>query len=93
MQDEDGIATAEGHLEGSLSRDDWPDDPRWFNTCQLHVQSLEFMCEVAVIDTQLMQHGGMQVPDMHDIIYGVITKIISGTIAGSGLDTSTGHPH
>ena len=51
------------------------------------------LCEVAVIDTQLMQHGGMQVPDMHDIIYGVITKIISGTIAGSGLDTSTGHPH
>ena len=80
-------------LNRFLLRDDGLNHSRRLNASQLHVQSLELVCEVVMIDPQLVQHCGVHVTHMDDIVYCVVAKIIGGSVTLSGFDSSPGHPH
>src|SRR6187402_3111497 len=57
------------------------------------IKSLELECELVVIEAEEVEHGCMEVPDMHGVLHDVVGKIIRLAEAHPGLHASTGHPH
>ena len=41
--------------------------------------------EALMVHAQQVQHGGMQVIDRRDILYGLVTEVIGGAMAESAL--------
>ena len=61
------------------------EDTRFLHSRQFHLQPLVLEGELAMIDTELVQHCCMQVANMDDVSFRVITEFIRGTISKATL--------
>jgi hypothetical protein len=60
---------------------------------QAEVSTRMFVGKFLVIQTQLVQDGGMQVVEMNFVLDGIITIIIGGTVTDAGFNAPTRKPH
>lgn len=79
------------HLLGASS-DDGMNDPSC-HPGEARIQPLEPEGQASVLNSHKMEHGGMQVMNMHGILHSVVSKLISRPIADPRLDTSAGQEH
>ena len=59
---------------------------------QPEVSALVAVREFFVIDSERVQNRGVQVVNMDWLFDDVVTEIVSRTVHGSRLNTTTGHP-
>src|SRR5215204_1130152 len=48
----------------------------FLNASKFHVEALETVDQLAVVDTQKVQHRGVQIANMDGILYRVIAQIV-----------------
>ena len=60
---------------------------------QAEVAALAAEGEAFVIDTKLVQDGGVEVVDVDFVLGGVVAKLICGTVGDAGFHAPSGHPH
>ena len=60
---------------------------------QAAVDAVVAIREPLVIDTQQVQHGGVQIAHMHDIFHGVVAKLVGRAIGRTAFDAPAGEPH
>ncbi|MFM1944913.1 MAG: hypothetical protein RI897_3895 [Verrucomicrobiota bacterium] len=75
------------------SGEDIVDDAGGFDAGEFHIEALVSVGEALVIDTEEVEHGGVEVTDVDDIFDGVIAEFIGSAVGGAGLDTAAGEPH
>ena len=63
------------------------------NVGEAEIATTEAKGELHVIDPQQVQHGGMNIVDMHRILGRKVTKIVRHAVGGPGFDAATCHPH
>ena len=63
------------------------------NICEAKVSTAVVVSELLVINTKLMQEGGMQVVQVHFVAYRVVAKVVRRTIADSGSESATRNPY
>ena len=63
------------------------------NVRQPEVAPLKPVRELFVRDAEEMQHGGMQVVHVNDVLDCVIAEVIRRAVGDTTLDTGTGEPH
>ena len=68
-------------------------DLRRFNTRQFLIQSLELVRQPIVIETQQLQHGGVEVANVDRVSDDVVGEIVGLTVDRATLGTAAGHPH
>ena len=54
---------------------------------------LKFVGQPGVIETEQLQHRGVQVVDVHLVFCDVEAQLVGLPDPGSGLDSAAGHPH
>ena len=64
-----------------------------FYAGQTHVETLGLDAEPPVIDSEEVEHGGMQVADVDDIVDRVVTHLVGGPVRDASFDSAAGHPH
>ena len=63
------------------------------NIGESHVSPAKTIGQAFVVHSELVQHCGMEVVDLHFVFNGLIAEVIGRSINGPALDASTGHPH
>ena len=53
------------------------------------VPSLEFVSELSVVDTELMQYRGMQIMHVYRLVDNVVTEIVCGPIGEARFYSTT----
>ena len=84
------FALAKGHF-GSFTSES-VEGHALFDASEPHVKPLLLDGQSPMIDPQTVQYRGIQVPDVHRILYDVIAEIVCRTVGGSGLNASPGQP-
>ena len=46
-----------------------------------------------MVHAEKVEHGGVEVVDLHLVFHGEIAEIIGGTVDDAGFYTTAGHPH
>ena len=64
-----------------------------FDTCQAEIQSPETERQLAMIDAEAMQNGGLHVRNMDRAINDIETEFVSRPKRGTRRDTTTSEPH
>ena len=63
------------------------------DSSQPEVQALMFVGEELGFYAELMKHGGVQVPYMDHLFFGVVAQFIGVSVGNSSLNTSSSHPN
>src|SRR5215831_11407008 len=56
---------------------------------EAHVQSLVLDCELGGIDTQQVQHGGVEIMNAHWILHSGVTELVGRSVADALLKAAT----
>lgn len=64
----------------------------WVYPGEFLVKALEGEGETVVIDTELVENGGVEVADAHFVLHDVVGVFIGFTVGDSTFDSATGHP-
>ena len=62
------------------------------NISEAKVPSLIAVGELLVIDSQQLQHGGVEVMDMDNVLDCMVTEVVSCTKGHSGTYSAAGQP-
>ena len=60
---------------------------------EAEIATAEMECQTPVIDSQQMQNRGVQVVDVHRVLFCKIAKLIGCAVRSSASYTRPGHPH
>ena len=63
------------------------------DTGETLVEPLEGVSEALVINTQSMEHGRIEVADVHGVFENIVAEVIGLTVGRASFDTATGEPH
>ena len=63
------------------------------DSSQPEVQALMFVGEELGFYAELMKHGGVQVPYMDHLFFGVVAQFIGISVGNSSFNTSSSHPN
>ena len=50
-------------------------------------------CELGMVDAEQMQHRGMEIPHMHDVLNGVVTEIVGRSMRNAPPNAAAGQKH
>ena len=75
-----------------ISGNDSFDHLSFLDARQTLVQALEREGQPFIVDTQLVQHGCMQVTDGHRILQNVVAEVVRLAVRYSPLDATAGQP-
>jgi hypothetical protein len=83
-QDLDRISGQDGEIPPptTIARDEAPlpnrltHNLRLFHSGQFHVQAVERKGEAVVLNPELMQHGRVEIPEVNELVDGVIPGIV-----------------
>ncbi len=78
---------------GDWLGEDTVDDVGGFDAGEFHIESLVSVGEALVIDTEEVEHGGVEVTDVDDIVDRVVAEFVGCAVGGAGLDAAAGEPH
>lgn len=62
------------------------------NTREFGVEPLKFIGEGLVVDTELVEHGSVEVVYCNDFIDRGIAELVGAAVGDAGADTGTGEP-
>ena len=71
---------------------DFRNDAGRFYAGELLVEALIGIAEGAIVESQQIKHGGMQITYFDGIAHNVIAEIVGGPVADAFLDTASGQP-
>ena len=63
------------------------------NICQSVIASLKTICQLFMVETQLMHNGGLQIVNVDSVLRDLESQLIGPAVVESSFDSSTGHPH
>lgn len=63
-----------------------------FHPGEAHIEPLELVGELLVINAEEMQHGGVEVVNGDNILDRIVAKVIGGSVSHPALDATAGHP-
>lgn len=67
-------------------------DVRFFDTRQFEIQTLEPIRKLTMVDAEQVQHGRMQVTDVHGFFDGVVSQFVRRSVAATRSYSTTCQP-
>ena len=64
-----------------------------FYAGQAEVEALVIDAEAFVVETELLENGGVDIADVHWVLEDVVAEVISDTMRDAALDAASRHPH
>ena len=62
-----------------------------FNTGESHVETLEFVSQTSVVDSEAVQKGRLQIMNVDRGFRHIVAKVIGLPVTETGLHSATGH--
>src|SRR5262245_15766910 len=59
---------------------------------QAEVAALELVGQPLVLNAEQVQHGCVQVVNVHDVVLGVVPELVGRAVADAALDAAAGQP-
>lgn len=66
--------------------------PRRLHSRQSRIQPAKWKCKFAVVDTEAMEDGGIQVVDVNGVADDVVTELVGFTVRDAAFHSATRHP-
>lgn len=93
-----GDHSPDGNTGSLRSKEDWRSAQnslhyaRFLDTGEFLIQPEKRERKPSVVDTQLVQDRGIEVPNMNGILNHVVAEVISRAVRDAAFDSAAGHP-